>query len=103
MKKISLLISSITLALSLNACGGDEVQIVLVNQMVNPEMRSSMVQNSSRICTQLNEEGISCQVKLNSMGKRPLLIKMFKGGQKTEITEFGDESELMNTIKSHMK
>ena len=102
MKKTSLLLYGLMIGLTIQACGGDQVQIVLVNQLVNPEMRSSLVKNSSTICEQLNQTGISCQVKLNSVVERPLTIKMFKGGHKTEITQFYEESDLLSRIKAHM-
>ena len=83
--------------------GGDEVQIILVQKLSPKEIRFNLVNNSSTLCSELNEQGVSCQIKLNQQGEHPVLIKMFKSGQKKEISEFKTEADLKSQILDYMK
>lgn len=81
------------------ACSQDEVRVRLSTDHIPNEHFPQFLKRSSHLCTQLNQQGIKCTVKVLKDNSRPVEIKMWNQGESQVIQEFGDESQLISDVQ----
>lgn len=98
MKKL-FLVTIFLCSLGIQSCTKDEVRVRLSTDHIPSEHFPQFLKRSSHICTQLNQQGIKCTVKVLKDNSRPVEIKMWYQGKSQVIQEFGDETQLMIEVQ----
>lgn len=101
MKKMKALFAATVLLLS--ACSQEQVQIFIKSQQAQPEVFTTILENSSKLCAKLNEQSIKCVIKIQTQQDLPLQIKVWNNSDKLLIKEFTTEDDLVKKIKNHLK